>query len=208
MSPWPCISACPKLLDGRRGRTIRPCCAEPLLHSLDMPTRRLVAQGPLEGPPLAKARRDLRHGTQKEGCHDRASKKGWGALCEGKPTIGLWSEEESGLHINCLEMLAVCHACQFFLPDIRGHHVLVHSDCRSVVSFINPQDGLVSKRLCALANNLLVWASDKSALTEGDACAMQNEPRSRHVVKEQHLLRGMDSRSWFRKSGKSLAELE
>ncbi len=35
--------------------------------------------------------------------------------------------------------------------------------------------------------------SDQSALTEGDACAGQNEPRSRHVVKEQCLLRGMDA---------------
>ncbi len=35
--------------------------------------------------------------------------------------------------------------------------------------------------------------SDQSALTEGDACAGQNEPRSRHVVKEQRLLRGMDA---------------
>ncbi len=35
--------------------------------------------------------------------------------------------------------------------------------------------------------------SDQSALTEGDACAKQNEPRSRHVVEEQRLLRGMDA---------------
>ncbi len=35
--------------------------------------------------------------------------------------------------------------------------------------------------------------SDLSALTEGDACAGQEEPRSRHVVKEQHLLRGIDA---------------
>ncbi len=74
-----------------------------------------------------------------------ASNKGWGALCEDKPTFGLWSEEESTLHINCLEMLAVCQACQFFLPDIRGHHVLVRSDSRSMVSSINHQGGLVSK---------------------------------------------------------------
>ncbi len=87
-----------------------------------------------------------------------ASNKGWGALCEGKPTFGLWSEEESGLHINCLEMLAVCHGCQFFLPDIRGHNVLVRSDSRSVVSYINHQGGLVSMRLCTLANDLLAWA--------------------------------------------------
>ncbi len=87
-----------------------------------------------------------------------ASNKGWGALLEGKPTFGLWSKEESGLHINCLEMLAVCHACQFFLPDIRGHHVLVPSDSRSEMSSIKYQGGLVLKRICMLANDLLVWA--------------------------------------------------
>ncbi len=63
-----------------------------------------------------------------------ASNKGLGALCEDKLTFSLWSEEESGLHINCLEMLALCQACQFFLPDIRGHHVLIRSDSRSVKS--------------------------------------------------------------------------
>ncbi len=57
-------------------------------------------------------------------------------------------------------MLAVCQACQFFLPDIRGHHVLVCSDSRSVVSYINHHSGLVSKRLCTLVNNLLVWAQN------------------------------------------------
>ncbi len=112
-----------------------------------------------------------------------ASNKSWGALCEGKPNFGLWSEKESGLHINCLEMLAVCQACQFFLPDIR---VLVCSDSRSVVSYINNQGGLILKRLCMLANDLLVWA--QSALTEGDICARQDEPWSRHVDKEQRIL--------------------
>ncbi len=33
----------------------------------------------------------------------------------------------------------------------------------------------------------------QSALTEGDACAGQNEPRSRHVVKEICLFRGLDT---------------
>ncbi len=86
-----------------------------------------------------------------------ASNKGWGALSEGKPTFGLWSEEESGLHINCLELLAVCQACQFFLPDIRGHHVLIRSDSRSVVSYINH---LASKQLCTKVSNHLVWAQN------------------------------------------------
>ncbi len=88
------------------------------------------------------------------------SNKGWGALCEGKLTFSLWSEEESGLHINCLEMLAVCQTCQFFLPDFRRHHVLIRSGSKSVVSYINHQGGLVSKRLCTLANDLLLWAQN------------------------------------------------
>ncbi len=70
-------------------------------------------------------------------------------------------------------MLAVCQACQFFLPVIRGHHLLVRSDSRSVMSYINHQAGLVSKRLCMLGNDLLVWAQN--------------------VVEEQRLFGGMDA---------------
>ncbi len=39
MSLWLHISARPQLLNGRRGRAIRPSRAEPHLHSLDAPTR-------------------------------------------------------------------------------------------------------------------------------------------------------------------------
>ncbi len=35
--------------------------------------------------------------------------------------------------------------------------------------------------------------SEQSSLTEGDTCAGQNEPRSRHVVEEHCLFRGMDA---------------
>ncbi len=161
MSLWPHISARPQLSDGRRGRAIRPSRAEPHLHSLDAPTRRLdkrfhsmavlqVFQAKMlaneEAGLDSASLRDLRSVTDL-------------ALRATKATA-LWSEEKSSLHINCLEMLAVCQACQFFLPDIRVHHVLIRSDSRSVVSYINHQGGLVSKRLCTLVNNLLVWAQN------------------------------------------------
>ncbi len=56
-----------------------------------------------------------------------ASNLGWGGgvLCDGKPAFGLWSKKEGYLHINCVEMLAVCLGLSTFLPDLRGHHVLV-----------------------------------------------------------------------------------
>ena len=86
-----------------------------------------------------------------------ASNKGWGALCEGKPAFGQWSKEESRLHINCLEMIAVQRACQSFLSDLKSHHVLVRSDSMTVVSYINHQGGLSSTRLFRLTSRLLEW---------------------------------------------------
>ncbi len=79
-------------------------------------------------------------------------------LCEGKHTFSHWSKVESGLHINCLEMLAVCQACQFFLADLIGRHVLIRSDNMSVVSYIKHQGCLYLKRLFILVESLLEWA--------------------------------------------------
>ncbi|KAL0151921.1 hypothetical protein M9458_052773 [Cirrhinus mrigala] len=87
-----------------------------------------------------------------------ASNRGWGALCDGSPAFGLWSKAEEGFHINCLEMLAVCHALCAFLPDLKGHHVLVRSDSMTVVSYINRQGGLSSRLLFTLVKDLLEWA--------------------------------------------------
>ncbi|KAL0161810.1 hypothetical protein M9458_041206, partial [Cirrhinus mrigala] len=87
-----------------------------------------------------------------------ASNKGWGALCDGNPAFGLWSKAEEGFHINCLEMLAVCHALCTFLPDLKGHHVLIRSDSMTVVSYINRQGGLSSRHLFTLVKGLLEWA--------------------------------------------------
>ncbi len=41
----------------------------------------------LKGPPLAKARRDLRHGAQKEGCHDRCFQQGLGSAVRGQTDL-------------------------------------------------------------------------------------------------------------------------
>ncbi len=124
-----------------------------------MASRTLAYQGesglcnspdPLEEPTVDEEWRGHGVGPHQESCHNR-----WGALCKGKPTFGHWSKAESGFHINCLEMLAVCRACQFFLPDLIGRHVLIFM---SVVSYINHQEGVSSKRLFILAERLLEWA--------------------------------------------------
>ena len=87
-----------------------------------------------------------------------ASTSGWGALLEGRPFFGLWSEREKLQHINCLEMLAVHNALTRFCPHIKDQHVIVRSDNMAVVSYINRQGGLNSISLYRLAKRLLLWA--------------------------------------------------
>ncbi len=52
---------------------------------------------------------------------------------------GLWKDQHLSWHFNRLEMLAVFLALNNFLADLRGPHVLVHSDNTSVVSYLNHQ---------------------------------------------------------------------
>ncbi len=46
-----------------------------------------ISPGLLKGPPLAKARRDLTHGAQKEGCHDRRFQQGLGSAVRGQTNL-------------------------------------------------------------------------------------------------------------------------
>ncbi len=90
-----------------------------------------------------------------------ASLTGWGAILEGRSSQGLWKDHHLSWHINRLEMLAAFLALKDFLADLRGHHVLVHSDNTSVVSYINHQGGLRSRPLCKLACQILLWSQGK-----------------------------------------------
>ncbi len=54
-----------------------------------------ISPGPLERPLLAKVRCDLRHGAQKEGCHDRCFQQGLGSAERGQ--TDLWSLVREGV---------------------------------------------------------------------------------------------------------------
>ncbi|XP_048024136.1 LOW QUALITY PROTEIN: uncharacterized protein LOC125253920 [Megalobrama amblycephala] len=121
------------------------------LRALDMWKKPwFLSQGPVLGAPC---RRKM--------LTTDASLTGWGAILDGRPTQGLWSEHHLSWHINCLEMMAVFLALRVFLPDLRGHHVLVRSDNTSVVAYINHQGGLRSRPLYKLAHQILLWSQGK-----------------------------------------------
>ncbi|XDV16809.1 hypothetical protein PO909_016345 [Leuciscus waleckii] len=65
-----------------------------------------------------------------------ASLTGWGAVMSGRSAKGLLQDHQRSWRINRLEMMAVFRALKYFLPDLRGHHVLVLPDNTLMVSNI------------------------------------------------------------------------
>ncbi len=109
----------------------------------------------------------LRSGVRMGAIHRRymittdASMTGWGAVFEGRPASGEWKEEFLSWHINCLELRAVFLALKYFLPVLRGYHIIVRTDNMALVSHTNRQGGSRSRTLDRLARRLLLWSQDK-----------------------------------------------
>ncbi len=109
----------------------------------------------------------LRSGVRIDAIHRRhmvttdASMTGWGAVFEGRPASGEWTGEFLSWHINCLELRAVFLALMYFLPFLRGHHIIVRTDNMAVVSHIKRQGGSRSRTLDRIARCLLLWSQYK-----------------------------------------------
>ena len=67
-----------------------------------------------------------------------ASNTGWGACWNNQMTDGHWSFEESQLHINVKELLAVFLALQNFAGNKKEIHVLLKLDNMTAIYYINP----------------------------------------------------------------------
>ena len=71
-----------------------------------------------------------------------ASNEGWGAHLGDSTARGVWSEVESQLHINFLELKAVLLALRSFELLCLNRIVLVATDNTTVVAYINKQGGV------------------------------------------------------------------
>ena len=76
-----------------------------------------------------------------------ASKKGWGAVCQGIRTGGLWSEKEQEYHINLLELLSIKFALLTFseMMNFKSVHILV--DNQTVLGYLLKMGGTKSQEL-------------------------------------------------------------
>ena len=83
----------------------------------------------------------------------------WGAHLE--PTTlsfhGRWTEDQSQLHINMLEMMAIRLALKQAITFIHRSCIMIYTDNTTVVSYINKQGGTHSPNLCVEVWEILNW---------------------------------------------------
>ena len=91
-----------------------------------------------------------------------ASLQGWGARCGTQTTRGAWSQRETALHINCLELLAATLAVQSFAKGQSRLNILLRIDNTTAVAYINHLGGTVSRELVNLTKNLWMWCLERN----------------------------------------------
>ena len=120
-----------------------------------------------------------------------ASRKGWGAYCQGISTGGPWCFEEKRLHINCLELLAGSFAIQTFTKDKVCAHVKLLMDNTAAVAYINKMGGTHSQVLSNLALQLWEWC-----LQNNLEISAQHLPGHLNVRADQESRILLDSSDW------------
>ena len=86
-----------------------------------------------------------------------ASKSGWGAVCQGVPTGGRWTLEETKFHINYLELKAMFLALQSYVKSKTNVSVLIRSDNRTAIAYLNKLGSPLRSQLCLLALEIWEW---------------------------------------------------
>ena len=77
-----------------------------------------------------------------------ASKHGYGGHVGKEFIQGTWSNSQSELHINLLELEAVFLTVKHFLPVLNNKNVLIRSNSTTVCQYVNRQGGTKSPPLC------------------------------------------------------------
>ncbi|XP_069122383.1 uncharacterized protein [Argopecten irradians] len=92
-----------------------------------------------------------------------ASGYGWGATVVDttESTGGMWSDSETDLHINILELKAVLLALQTFCRDIQNAHIKLFVDNMTAVTYLNKQGG--TKVTCNdITRQIWLWAEQNN----------------------------------------------
>ena len=95
----------------------------------------------------------IRHPAPNVVIHTDASSVGWGAkIDEATQTAGIWSQFESAMHTNILELLAVKFALSSLLSDQSNIHVKIMCDNTTAINYISAMGGTKSVECNAIAS--------------------------------------------------------
>ena len=120
-----------------------------------------------------------------------ASLMGWGATSQNQRTGGPWSQAESNMHINCLELLAATLAMKTFLKNKTRMSVLLRLDNTTAVAYINNLGGTVSKELVDLAKGLWMWCLERNI-----HITAQHLPGVQNVIADAESRTMIDRSDW------------
>jgi len=108
-----------------------------------------------------------------------ASNSGWGAHTESRRyhLSGKWTEPQRQLHINLLELKAVVLAVTTWETMCQGKTVLIATDNRTVVAYLNHGGGTRSPGLNLVAVQFLTWCLSRNLVL-----------RARHIPGQLNVL--------------------
>ena len=113
-----------------------------------------------------------------------ASVQGWGAHCAHMIAQGLWSIQQSKLHINVLELKTVLLALKTFVPQlpIQQRIIQVASDNTTVCAYINKQGGTRSWDMFALSWHLFAFCQKNKVVLSARHVPGVSQPSDLQVV--------------------------
>ncbi len=120
-----------------------------------------------------------------------ASTLGWGAVCEGMPASGRWSEPQIRWHINRLELEAVCLALKEL--STTGTATCTDSHRQHVCSFVHKSPGRHSfQGFVRAGSDFTAMGGFSPSIHQSNAHPRSLESWGRHAFKEENSSRGME----------------
>ena len=120
-----------------------------------------------------------------------ASKQGWGTVCQNVKIGGYWSESEKQNHINLLELLAITYAVKSYLKQESNQTVLIQTDNKTAMTYINKMGGTVSSLCNQIVLDLWDWCLKRDISMKAEFI-----PGKENVIADWESRHHQDSSSW------------
>ena len=134
-----------------------------------------------------------------EMCTDASGKIGWGAtIPDILTTGGAWTREESELHINVKEMIAILYGLRSFVDTLKGQHTRVLCDNTTAVFVVNKMGTTRSPSCNAMAKEIWEYCKGNNMfITCAHIPGIQNVVADRESRKEHKQSEWMLNRNIF-----------